>query len=119
MDGQIPEYMPFSTIFTSILKAAFRRPFYAAPGGGAAQRSRPHRSRRRFPGLQRAGRPLPAGELGELYYFDSVRVNLGLFQHDVNVIWDLAVHDISILDHVLPAAPLAGTARPPSSRPIR
>jgi predicted dehydrogenase len=43
--------------------------------------------------------------LGQLYYYDSVRVNLGLFQHDVNVIWDLAVHDISILDHVIPSVP--------------
>lgn len=38
------------------------------------------------------------GDLGVLRYFDSVRVNLGLFQHDVNVLWDLAVHDLSILD---------------------
>ena len=38
------------------------------------------------------------GELGDILYFDSVRVNLGLFQHDVNVIWDLAPHDISIMD---------------------
>ncbi len=42
-----------------------------------------------------------AGELGELFYVDSVRINLGLFQHDVNVIWDLAPHDLSIVDHVL------------------
>jgi predicted dehydrogenase len=41
--------------------------------------------------------------LGETYYYDSVRVNLGLFQHDVNVIWDLAVHDLSIVDYVLPS----------------
>jgi predicted dehydrogenase len=41
------------------------------------------------------------GDLGELYYYDSVRVNLGLFQHDVNVLWDLAVHDLSIMDYVL------------------
>lgn len=41
------------------------------------------------------------GELGDLYYFDSVRVNLGLFQHDINVVWDLAPHDISIMDHVI------------------
>jgi predicted dehydrogenase len=41
------------------------------------------------------------GELGTLYYYDSTRVNLGLFQHDVNVIWDLAVHDLSILDHLI------------------
>jgi predicted dehydrogenase len=42
-----------------------------------------------------------AGELGEIYYYDSVRINLGLFQEDVSVIWDLAVHDLSIMDHVL------------------
>ncbi|MEM7144544.1 MAG: Gfo/Idh/MocA family oxidoreductase [Verrucomicrobiota bacterium] len=40
------------------------------------------------------------GELGELLYFDSVRVNLGLFQHDINVLWDLAPHDLSILCHL-------------------
>ena len=41
-------------------------------------------------------------ELGDIIYFDSVRVNLGLFQHDVNVMWDLAPHDISILNYLLP-----------------
>jgi predicted dehydrogenase len=41
------------------------------------------------------------GELGELYYIDSVRINLGLFQRDVNVIWDLAPHDLSIVDYVV------------------
>ncbi len=41
------------------------------------------------------------GSLGQIYYYDSVRVNLGLFQHDVSVLWDLAVHDLSILDYVL------------------
>jgi len=50
------------------------------------------------------------GDLGDLYYYDSVRVNLGLFQHDVNVVWDLAVHDLSIMDHILPAQPVAVTA---------
>ncbi len=48
--------------------------------------------------------------VGEVYYYDSVRVNLGLFQHDVNVIWDLAVHDLSIMDYVLPARPVAVSA---------
>ncbi len=48
--------------------------------------------------------------LGDIYYFDSVRVNLGLFQHDVNVIWDLAVHDLSIMDYVLPIRPNAVSA---------
>lgn len=41
------------------------------------------------------------GVLGDLYYYDSLRVNLGLFQHDVNVIWDLAPHDLSIMDYVI------------------
>ena len=48
--------------------------------------------------------------LGDIYYYDSVRVNLGLFQSDVNVIWDLGVHDLSILDSVLPARPVAVSA---------
>jgi predicted dehydrogenase len=47
-----------------------------------------------------------SGEIGKIYYFDSVRVNLGLFQHDVNVIWDLAPHDISIMDYVIGVKPL-------------
>jgi len=42
------------------------------------------------------------GTLGDLYYFDSTRVNLGLFQHDVNVVWDLAPHDLSIMDYIIP-----------------
>ena len=50
------------------------------------------------------------GELGEIYYYDSTRVNLGLFQHDVSVIWDLAVHDLSILDYVLRTHPVAVSA---------
>jgi predicted dehydrogenase len=51
-----------------------------------------------------------AGELGEVYYYDSVRINLGLFQHDVNVLWDLAVHDLSIMDYVLGQQPVAVSA---------
>ena len=43
------------------------------------------------------------GELGPLYYFDSSRINLGLFQHDVSVVWDLAPHDLSIMDYVIGA----------------
>jgi predicted dehydrogenase len=50
------------------------------------------------------------GLLGRIYYFDSVRVNLGLFQPDVNVLWDLAVHDLSIMDYVLNARPTAVAA---------
>jgi len=53
---------------------------------------------------------ISCGDLGQIYYYDSVRVNLGLFQHDVNVIWDLAVHDLSIMDYVLPAQPAAVAA---------
>jgi predicted dehydrogenase len=41
------------------------------------------------------------GTLGKLYYYDSTRVNLGLFQHDVNVLWDLAPHDLSIVDYLI------------------
>jgi predicted dehydrogenase len=44
-------------------------------------------------------------QLGQLYYYDSTRVNLGIFQHDVNVLWDLAVHDLSIMDYVLGLQP--------------
>ncbi len=50
------------------------------------------------------------GTLGSLYYFDSTRVNLGLFQHDVSVVWDLAPHDLSILDYVIPPKPEAVVA---------
>jgi predicted dehydrogenase len=47
------------------------------------------------------------GALGKLYYYDSTRVNLGLLQHDVNVMWDLAPHDLSIMDHLIKEAPEA------------
>ncbi|PYT94991.1 MAG: oxidoreductase [Acidobacteria bacterium] len=50
------------------------------------------------------------GALGDLYYYDSLRVNLGLFQHDINVIWDLAPHDLSIMDHVIRERPEAVVA---------
>src|SRR5208337_5000086 len=50
---------------------------------------------------------IDSAELGDIYYYDSVRVNLGLFQHDVNVIWDLAPHDLSIIDHVIAEKPTA------------
>lgn len=50
---------------------------------------------------------IDSGQLGDIYYFDSVRVNLGLFQHDINVIWDLAPHDVSIMDFLLPSLPEA------------
>jgi predicted dehydrogenase len=50
------------------------------------------------------------GQLGDLYYYDSVRVNLGLFQHDVSVVWDLAVHDLAIMDYVFQAKATAVSA---------
>jgi predicted dehydrogenase len=50
------------------------------------------------------------GALGKLYYYDATRVNLGLFQHDVNVIWDLAPHDLSIMGHLISAKPEAVSA---------
>lgn len=51
-----------------------------------------------------------SGDMGEIYYYDSTRINLGLFQHDVNVVWDLAVHDLSIIEYVLNKAPRAVSA---------
>ena len=53
---------------------------------------------------------IESGRLGDIYYFDSVRINLGLFQHDVNVIWDLAPHDLSIMDYLLQQQPKAVSA---------
>jgi predicted dehydrogenase len=47
------------------------------------------------------------GDIGDLYYFDSVRINLGLFQRDVNVLWDLAPHDIAIMDHLVKEKPVS------------
>jgi predicted dehydrogenase len=48
---------------------------------------------------------IDAGELGDIYYYDSVRISLGLFQHDTNVLWDLAPHDLSIMTHLLGTVP--------------
>lgn len=45
------------------------------------------------------------GDVGDLYYFDSVRINLGLFQRDVNVLWDLAPHDLAIMEHLVAEQP--------------
>src|SRR4030095_16521437 len=50
------------------------------------------------------------GVLGSLYYYDSTRVNLGLFQHDVSVVWDLAPHDLSIMSFLIPEKPKAVVA---------
>jgi predicted dehydrogenase len=60
--------------------------------------------------VQKIKQLVDAEHLGRLLYYDSVRVNLGLFQHDVNVLWDLAVHDLSIMDYVLGRQPTAVAA---------
>jgi predicted dehydrogenase len=57
--------------------------------------------------VKKIGQLLEEGSLGKLYYYDSTRVNLGLFQHDINVLWDLAPHDLSIMDHLIKACPEA------------
>ena len=62
------------------------------------------------PAVQKIRELAQSGELGDIYYYDSVRINLGLFQHDVNVLWDLAVHDLSIMDFVLDRRPVSVSA---------
>ena len=64
-----------------------------------------------FTGAVRKMRQLiDEGVLGDLYYYDSTRVNLGLFQHDVSVIWDLAPHDLSVMDFLIQEKPEAVVA---------
>ena len=69
------------------------------------------------PAIQRIRSLIRSGELGRLTYIDSTRINLGLFQHDVNVLWDLAVHDISIVNLLTDERPSTvqaiGAAHPP------
>ena len=60
--------------------------------------------------VRKMGEIIKAGDLGRMYYYDSIRVNLGLFQRDVNVISDLGVHDFSILDYLLGEHPVAVSA---------
>jgi predicted dehydrogenase len=60
--------------------------------------------------VRKMGELVKSGELGKILYYDSTRVNLGLFQRDVNVIADLAVHDFSILDYLLGEHPTAVSA---------
>ncbi len=62
------------------------------------------------PAIAKMKEIVESGELGELVYFDSTRVNLGLFQPDVSVVWDLAVHDIAILQHVTGRVPTSVSA---------
>ena len=49
---------------------------------------------------------MDARRFGKIYYYDSMRVNLGLFQHDVNVVWDLAPHDLSVMDYLIQEKPV-------------
>jgi len=57
------------------------------------------------PAVRRIKALVDSGDLGDLYYIDSVRINLGLFQNDINVLWDLAPHDLSIVDYLLGRLP--------------
>jgi predicted dehydrogenase len=61
-------------------------------------------------GVRKIREIVDSGTLGPLYYFDSTRVNLGLFQHDVSVLWDLAPHDLSIMDYLIAQRPEAVVA---------
>lgn len=62
------------------------------------------------PAVRKIRELVHGGDLGSIYYYDSVRVNLGLFQKDVSVLWDLAVHDFAIVEHIFDAAPAAVSA---------
>src|ERR1700734_3728807 len=57
--------------------------------------------------VKRIAQLIDEGALGKLYYYDATRVNLGLFQHDINVLWDLAPHDLSIMDYLIKTSPEA------------
>ncbi len=62
------------------------------------------------PAVRKIKALIKEGELGQIYYYDSARINLGLVQADVNVLWDLAVHDLSIIQFLFPEAPQAVSA---------
>ncbi len=55
--------------------------------------------------VQKIKQLIQSGEIGDLLYYDSIRINLGLFQTDVNVIWDLAIHDLAIVDYLVGCTP--------------
>lgn len=69
------------------------------------------------PAVQKIRDIVASGELGDVYYYDSTRINLGLFQSDVNVVWDLAVHDLAILRFILDDHPVAVSANGSSHVP--
>ncbi|MCI4677053.1 Gfo/Idh/MocA family oxidoreductase [Rhodoblastus acidophilus] len=62
------------------------------------------------PAVRKISELVRKGDLGDVYYYDSTRVSLGLFQSDVSVLWDLAVHDLSIIDHIIEEEPVAVSA---------
>jgi len=62
------------------------------------------------PAVQKIRDLIVTGKVGDIYYYDSTRINLGLFQHDVNVVWDLAVHDLAILEYLFDERPTAMSA---------
>ena len=62
------------------------------------------------PAVQKIRELIAEGTLGDIYYYNGIRASLGLFQSDVNVIWDLAVHDISIIQYILNEQPVAVSA---------
>ena len=62
------------------------------------------------PAVQKIRELIVDGALGDIYYYNGIRASLGLFQSDVNVIWDLAVHDISIIQYILHEKPVAVSA---------
>jgi predicted dehydrogenase len=62
------------------------------------------------PAVQKIRQLISEGALGQIFYYNGTRASLGLFQKDVNVIWDLAVHDVSIIQHILNEAPVAVSA---------
>jgi len=62
------------------------------------------------PAVQKIKELVDKDDIGDIYYYDSTRVSLGLFQSDVSVIWDLAVHDLAIIDHIIEEMPIAVSA---------
>ncbi len=63
------------------------------------------------PAVRKIRELVAAGEIGAVHYYDSIRINLGLFQQDVSVVWDLAVHDLAILSYILPERPVTISAQ--------
>ena len=63
------------------------------------------------PAVNQLKKIVSSGELGSILYYDSIRINLGLFQHDINVIWDLAPHDISIMHYLIEKSPVSVSAQ--------